>query len=324
MKDVYNNSGWKREYVIKDHLGNTRLAYCDLNNDGVVATPSEILQENHYDAYGYDLSGVYINHSNADNLYQYNACLPDRQGKEKQDDHGIGMYDYSARFMDPSIGRFITVDALASEPEQVDKSPYAYAWNNPVNLPDPDGNCPKCAKAIIKTLVKSVAKGKFDASEIYDVVDAVKTVFDPSASFVDKGLAIFDLVSPVSSKEIKAGASMIEKTGDAIKGNKKARDAAKTGQEAHRQIQKELKEKGADTEVPMTLKDGTKVRKDAVMPDGSTIIIKPNTPSGQKSAKKREELMQKNEKKSETVYYDPSDSKYQPSSSSYIGPKKNN
>jgi hypothetical protein len=66
-------------------------------------------------AYGYDLSGVYINHTIADPLYQYN-------GKEKQDDHGIGMYDYSARFMDLSIGRFITVDALASKPEQVDIS----------------------------------------------------------------------------------------------------------------------------------------------------------------------------------------------------------
>ena len=44
---VYNDAGWKREYVIKDHLGNTRMAYCDLNNDGVVATPSETLQENH-------------------------------------------------------------------------------------------------------------------------------------------------------------------------------------------------------------------------------------------------------------------------------------
>ena len=32
---------------------------------------------------------------------------------EKKDDYGIGMYDHSARFMDPSIGKFIAVDALA-------------------------------------------------------------------------------------------------------------------------------------------------------------------------------------------------------------------
>lgn len=36
------------------------------------------------------------------------------------------------------------MDALADHPNQVDKSPYVYTWNNPVNLTDPDGNCPRC------------------------------------------------------------------------------------------------------------------------------------------------------------------------------------
>ncbi len=55
------------------------------------------------------------------------------------------MYDYGARYYDPAIGRWNSVDALADHPMQVDKSPYAYAWNNPVQLTDPDGNCPLCA-----------------------------------------------------------------------------------------------------------------------------------------------------------------------------------
>lgn len=58
---------------------------------------------------------------------------------------GCGSWlDYGARFYDPSIGRFTSVDALADHPNQVDKSVYAYAWNNPINLTDPDGNCPTC------------------------------------------------------------------------------------------------------------------------------------------------------------------------------------
>ena len=128
---VYNSAGsWKREYTIKDHLGNTRLAYCDLDNNGVVATPSEILQENNYDAFGYDLGGVYMNHANADNLYQYN-------GKEKNDDHGIGLYDFGARFMDVTIGRFMSVDPMADKRAWV--SPYNYVQNNPILRTDPTG-----------------------------------------------------------------------------------------------------------------------------------------------------------------------------------------
>lgn len=37
-----------------------------------------------------------------------------------------------------------SVDPLADHPNQIGMSPYAYAWNNPVNLTDPDGRCPDC------------------------------------------------------------------------------------------------------------------------------------------------------------------------------------
>ncbi len=58
------------------------------------------------------------------------------------------------------------------------------------------------------------------------------------------------------------------------------------------------------------------------MPDGTKVIIKPNTPSGQKSAAKREKLMNEDGHKTEKIFYDPKDPKYQPGSSTYIGPKQ--
>ncbi len=129
----------------------------------------------------------------------------------------LGWYDYGARFYDPSIGKFLRVDALADEPEQNDKSPYAYAWNNPVKLTDPDGNCPRCVKALLKTAVKSIAKGKVDLGEIYDIVDAGKTIVSSNASLLDRAVAVFDILSPVSTKDVKAGVKLLEGASDAKK-----------------------------------------------------------------------------------------------------------
>jgi hypothetical protein len=114
------------------------------------------------------------------------------------------------------------VDALADEPEQIDKSPYAYAWNNPVKLTDPDGNCPRCIKAALKTVVKSVAKGKVDLGEFYDIAESVGTLVDGNLNMADLE-AVFNLVSPVSTKEIKAGAKAVEGAVDATKAANKAK-----------------------------------------------------------------------------------------------------
>ncbi len=118
---------WRYEYNIKDHLGNTRVTFADLDNSGIVTT-LEILQQNHYYPFGANIEGLAS--GSAPNKYQYN-------GKEWNADFGLEWNDYGARFYDPWVSRWWSVDPMA-EP-QANYSSYAYTFNNPIAFNDPTG-----------------------------------------------------------------------------------------------------------------------------------------------------------------------------------------
>ena len=56
---------------------------------------------------------------------------------ELQDDYGLDLYDYGARFYDPAIARWHCVDPLAEKYESW--SGYQYVRNNPILRIDPNG-----------------------------------------------------------------------------------------------------------------------------------------------------------------------------------------
>ena len=108
------------EYDIKDHLGNVRLVI-KKNTNGTNTTV--VLQENHYYAFGLQMSGMCSN--SAANDYLYN-------GKEKQEQ--TGWYNYGFRQLDAVLGRWHVIDAMAESFASM--SPYVYGLDNPINVID--------------------------------------------------------------------------------------------------------------------------------------------------------------------------------------------
>ena len=129
------SGGYAYEYHIKDHLGNTRIAF---QPNGSATTLSQVAEY-------YPFGSSYLPITPAGtNKYLYN-------GKEEQDDvlgtssTALDWYDYGARFYDPQIGRFTTQDRFAEK--YMGLTPYQYAANNPIKFIDLNGDSVVVVKA---------------------------------------------------------------------------------------------------------------------------------------------------------------------------------
>jgi RHS repeat-associated protein len=127
-----SGSSYVYEYDLKDHLGNTRVTLMPDPADGTQQT-AKIVQENDYYAFGYGIQSSQWAVS-PKNEYLYNH-------KELQEE--TGLYDYGARFYDPVIGRWTSVDPLAEKGRRW--SPHSYAFSDPMRFTDPDGMWPDCS-----------------------------------------------------------------------------------------------------------------------------------------------------------------------------------
>jgi len=151
---------------MKDHLGNTRLMFCDRNGDGVIKPenapePSEVTQENQYYAFGMNMEfGAWENTpSVTDNLHQYN-------GKELNTDFGLNWNDYGRRMYDPAISRFVVMDRFTEKYPAT--NPYQYAGNNPIKNIDVNGDSivvsgSESAKEALKGSIERGTEGHYQA-----------------------------------------------------------------------------------------------------------------------------------------------------------------
>ncbi len=118
-KAVVNGANYDYTYYLGDNLGNSRVTF---NTKTGVAVSQ---QTDDYYPFGME---ILSNVTSPKNEYLYNK-------KEKQEE--LQEYDYGARFYDPVIARWNTIDPLAEKSRRW--STYNYVENNPIRLIDPDG-----------------------------------------------------------------------------------------------------------------------------------------------------------------------------------------
>jgi RHS repeat-associated protein len=118
-------AGAEIRWYVADHLGGTNL---------VLDEKGRVVSEYAYYAFG----ETRVQTATDEAHYQFT-------GKELD---ASGLYYFGARYYDPVISRFISVDPLfVEEPEKGQENPqylnlYAYTLNNPVKYIDPDGKQP--------------------------------------------------------------------------------------------------------------------------------------------------------------------------------------
>lgn len=123
-------SAYRYVFQYRDHLGDIRLSYSDLDLNGAIDPNTEIIEEKNYYPFGLEHKGYNNVVNGVENPYKY-------QGKEHEEELGLNTYDFGWRNFDPAIARWMVIDPLAER--RYDLTPYNFVQNSPMFRIDPDG-----------------------------------------------------------------------------------------------------------------------------------------------------------------------------------------
>ena len=225
-----DNASRTFEWYLKNHLGSTMLVY------GTVAStnPNEADVGEKIVAYDYRAFGEMVEltppatgkvtenftGSRFARRTQRTACKsiaePKNLGaKRNEHDDEIALNYFGARYLDPMLGMWISVD-----PKRQHFSPYTYGSNNPVARIDPDGNQDGIAAMIrgqffreqrINTVaaVKSIpsAMGPFVKNSVTNAANRVSSALKETIFFVEPAVTVAELGFPVASAFMGASVS---------------------------------------------------------------------------------------------------------------------
>ncbi|MEQ6121138.1 DUF6443 domain-containing protein [Reichenbachiella sp. MALMAid0571] len=155
-------SGYLYIYISNESNSLNPVYFDDFN---VSIQESPVLETTDYYPFGLTFNS-YAKPGTIGQNFKYNS-------KELVADLSLGWYDYQARWYDPALGRWHTVDPAADFMRR--HSPYNYAFDNPIRFIDPDGMVPtgggeKLLNAAVKdNVVNSISKANNSARNVISI-----------------------------------------------------------------------------------------------------------------------------------------------------------